>query len=169
MNKIKKFEFLEHTADVKIRVYGRSIEKVFENSAYAIRRVIIKNKRIKEDKKILSNKNKINKKNANSKNKEKNEIKKRKINVFGKDSLTILYNFLEEIIYLVDAENFVVKKIDKIELKKIKDNFLIVSLIEGEDFSKYKLTNNIKAITYNEMKINKKGDNSFFCEFVLDL
>ncbi len=102
----RKFEFLEHTADVKIRVYGKSIEKVFENSAYALRKIIIKGKRIKKDKKEGDNLRK-----------ERYKIKKRKIKVFGKDYLSLLYNFLEEIIYLVDAENFLVKKIDKINLK----------------------------------------------------
>jgi SHS2 domain-containing protein len=154
----RKFEFLEHTADVKIRVYGKSIEKVFENSAYALRKIIIKGKRIKKDKKEGDNLRK-----------ERYKIKKRKIKVFGKDYLSLLYNFLEEIIYLVDAENFLVKKIDKINLKNTKNKFFLILLVSGEDFSKYRLTNSIKAITYNEMKISLKKDNSLICEFVLDL
>jgi len=144
---MKRFEFLKHTADVKIRIYGKSIEKIFENSAYSLRRVILRNKKCK----------------GREKNKE--ELKKEKIKVSGKDYLSLLYNFLEELIYLVDTKDFIIKKIESIQLKK----FNIKSSIIGEKFSKYKLTNNVKAITYNEMSLNKKKDNSFSAEFVLDL
>ena len=47
--KIKRYEFLEHTADIKFRIYGKTLNSIFENTALAISEVIsgeneIKNK-----------------------------------------------------------------------------------------------------------------------------
>ena len=33
---MKKFEFLEHTADSKIRAYGKSFEEAYQNAALAM-------------------------------------------------------------------------------------------------------------------------------------
>ena len=65
-----KFKFLEHTADVKFRAFGKDIEEMFENSALALKETIA------------------------PKIKVKNKIKKR-FKIEGKDNEAFLYNFLE--------------------------------------------------------------------------
>ena len=42
----KKFEFLEHTADIKFRAFGKTLEEVFENSALAVSSIYSKEKKI---------------------------------------------------------------------------------------------------------------------------
>ncbi|PIZ80948.1 protein archease, partial [Candidatus Pacearchaeota archaeon CG_4_10_14_0_2_um_filter_31_10] len=37
----RKFEFLEHTADIKFRAYGSDLNEIFENSAYALKEVMV--------------------------------------------------------------------------------------------------------------------------------
>ena len=92
----RKFKFLEHTADVKFRAFGRNVQEVFENSALALKETICGKIKIKEN-------------------------KERIIKVNGKDFESLLYNFLEEIIFLLDAENFIICKIDKIEIKNLNE------------------------------------------------
>ena len=136
---MKKYEFLEHTADVKLKAYGKTIEEAFCNSAYALKEKII-------GKKIVLKK-----------------IKK-EIKVAGKDNEKLLYNFLEEFLYLLDAKDFIFSKINKINIEGNK----LTAEISGDKASSYKFSNSVKAITYNEIFV-KKDKNNFICQVVLDV
>ena len=138
--KNKKFKFLAHTADIKFKAFGNSIEKVFENSALALFNTIY-DKRIKNKKKF-------------------------KVSVQGHDLESLLYNFLEEFLILIDSKNFLPGKIKnlKMDLKKFK----IEAEILGDDAGDYQISMHIKAITYNEMFIRKQED-KWISQVVLDI
>ena len=142
-----KYKFLSHTADAKFQAFGNSLEGCFENSAYAM-------------KELICGKIKI-----------RNKIQK-KIKIHGNDMNNLLYNFLEEFLYLLDAENFIFARISKID---ISPGRLVAELI-GDDASNYKICNDVKAITYNEMKVEKRLERGksrkllgYTIEFVVDV
>lgn len=135
---MKKFEFLEHTGDLKFRAYGKSINELFENSALAVSSVFSRGNRIKD---------KI----------------KREIEISAKDKESLLYKFIEELIYLFDADNFIISK-TKV---KIKDNNL-KALIYGDDSNNYDDLDAVKSPTYAEMYIKEKDD-TFECQVVIDV
>ena len=136
---LKRYIFLEHTADIKFQAFGKTPEKVFINSAYALKEIICGKLRIKD------------------------KIRKT-IKIKGKNFESLFYKFLEEIIYLIDAEDFLIKKVKKIELK----DFELKAVIEGDNASNYKFTNNAKASTYNEMFFKKIG-NKWVVQAVIDV
>lgn len=133
-----KFEFLEHTGDLKFRAYGNNFEEMFESCALAVSSVFSKGKKIKN-------------------------LKTKKINVEAKDNESLLYKFIEELIYLFDAEQFIVSK-TKI---KIKGNNLNC-VAYGDESTKYKNLDAIKSPTYSEMYIRQKGK-IWECQVVLDV
>ncbi len=136
-----KYKFLEHTADVKFQAFGKTIEKAYKNSGLAL-------------KESVCGKLKINKK-----------IKK-KIEISGEDFESLLYNFLEEFLYLLDAENFLLSKIEKVKIdKKI---FSLTASLTGDNAANYKFTNDVKAVTYNEMFV-KKLKEKWVAQVVLDV
>jgi SHS2 domain-containing protein len=135
-----KFKFLEHTADVKFQAFGKNIEEVFINSALALKETIYE-------------------KNT------KKEIKK-KIKIKGKDFESLLYNFLEKFLYLLEGENFILGKIEKIKIDKEK--FRLEANISGDKASDYNFTNSVKAVTYNEMFV-KKDKGKWVSQVVLDV
>src|SRR3989344_3531233 len=92
---MKKYKFLEHTADIKFQVYGSSLNEIFENTALAISEILARDEKIK--------------------------IKtKKKIAVEGKDLESLLYNFIEELLFFLDAKNFVIAKAKlKVDKKKL--------------------------------------------------
>ena len=135
------YKFLEHTADVKFRAEGKTLELAFKAAALALREVITKNPKIKIKSKIA-----------------------KKIKVKGKDNEALLYNFLEEFLYLLDAKDFLLGKINKIN---IKDNKLEAEIV-GDKASNYKFSNDVKAVTYNQMYV-KKDKNKYICQVVLDV
>ena len=137
MSNNKKFIFLPHTADIKFQAFGKSLEKVFENSSLAM---IASQYRGKIKKKI-----------------------KKRIKVRGKDNESLLYNFLEEILFLIDTKGFLMSEC-KI---KIKGYELTAELI-GDDIKNYKITIDAKAVTYNEMFVRKEK-NKWIAQVVVDV
>ncbi len=135
-------KFLSHTADVKFQATGKNLEQAFEQSAIALQQTIAPELKIKS------------------------KIKKQ-IKIEGHDLGSLLYNFLEEFIYKLDAEDFLFSEMKKIEIIKNK-KFTLNAEISGDKASNYKISNPVKAITYNDMFIKKQGKN-FVCQVVLDV
>jgi len=131
--------FLEHTADVKFRAEGSTIEGMYSSAADAL------NETIRGDIKIL-------------------EQEEKSFVVDGPDSEVLLYNFLEEFLFLLDAKEFLVSSIKSIEVGEGKISCAVV----GDSAENYVFTNDVKAITYNGMVIGE-GHGKFFCEVVLDV
>jgi len=134
----KKFKFLEHTADVKFQAFGKNINEAFENSALALKEVMFGKQKIKEN------------------------IKK-KFKVEADDLPGLLYRFLEEFLFFLDSENFIFEKV-KVKIKKDK----LEAEVLGDLAPHYKFTNDVKAITYNQMFV-KRDKNKFIVQVVLDV
>jgi len=135
------FKFLKHTADIKIQVNEKNIESAFQTSALALKEVITDGIKIKP-------------------------LLKKEIVISGLDLKALLYNFLEEFLFLLDSQGFIFSEFGGFKLdekkKKISCTFL------GDNAKNYKFSNDVKAITYSEMKIvNRKG--KVIIEFVLDV
>jgi len=143
MKKSPAFEFLPHTADIKIRAYGKTLEEAFENSALALKEVMSDNTKIAQK-------------------------SKQKIEIESEDKESLLYDFLEQFLYLFDAESFILSKIENLSINKSKNKMVLKAEIIGDNSKNYKFTNDVKAITYNEMSI-KKHKNGFAITFVLDV
>jgi SHS2 domain-containing protein len=135
-----KFKFLEHTADIKFQAFGKNLEEVFENSALAMFNTM-SNKKIKSK-------------------------TKKKIKVSGKGLENLLYNFLEELIFLLDSENFFLSKINKIKINEKK--LILEAEVSGDNVKKYEIKIDVKAVTYNEMFI-KNIKNRWIAQVVLDV
>ncbi len=133
------YEFLEHTADVKFRAEGSTIEEMFSSAADAL------NETIRGDIKIL-------------------ERDEKSFEVTGKDNEELLYNFLEEFLGLLDAEDFLVEKIKSISI----DGNELKCVVVGDVAESYKFTNDVKAVTYNGMFVREEKG-KFVCEVVLDV
>ncbi len=138
-----KYKFLEHTADAKFQAYGKNMEEAFSNAALAMFSVVTDIKKIKK------------------------EIKK-EIKAEGKDLKSLLYNFLEELLFLIDTENFLLSKIEKISIKKTGIKYELEAAAIGDKADSYETHGDIKAVTYNEMEI-KEEKSKAMVQVVLDL
>ncbi|MDP1695736.1 MAG: archease [archaeon] len=133
----KKFEFLPHTADFKFKVFGTMLNEIFENTVLAISAYI------SPDKKIASKKGKV-------------------IEVHEKNYGSLLYKFIDEILFLIDSEGFVPAKAS-ITMR----GFNLKAEIYGDTAKNYNIKS-IKAATYAEMYI-KKTRSGFEAQAVLDV
>jgi SHS2 domain-containing protein len=135
------YEFLEHTADVKFLASGKDIEETFISCMNAL------NETIRGEIKVLGSEEKS-------------------FESEGKDLEGLLYSFLEEFLFLLDAEHFLVSKIKEIKID-VKD-FKLKCVVVGDDSENYKFTNDVKAVTYSEMFVREKGL-SWEAQVVLDV
>jgi SHS2 domain-containing protein len=125
-----KYEFLEHTADIKFVVYGKSLKAIFENSVLAIAEFISKGEKIES-------------------------VKTKRFKILGRDYEELLYNFIDEIIYFLDVENFISAKAEvKIDEKGKK--IVLKAILFGDDAKNYTNLDSIKSATYSEMYVKKK-------------
>lgn len=136
-----RFEYLqdEATADLAIKAYGNNLKEVFKISALAIMDTLVDIKTISSQEIIFFSKK-------------------------AKDLKSLFYNFLEEIIFLLDSRGLVFNSIEINDLDE--KNFLVNVTLKGEVYDKNKhiSRNQIKAITYFGMKITNKQ-----AEFTIDL
>ncbi|HLE06534.1 MAG TPA: archease [Candidatus Nanoarchaeia archaeon] len=130
-----KFEFFKHTADVMFKAYGKDLGECFSNAGIAFFEVITDTNSVKP---LISKSFSIN----------------------SEDAKSLLYDFLEELLYLHETEHMVFSKFKV----SIKDNSLS-AVVYGEKINKsHELRSMVKAVTYSNMVIDKK-----FVQVVLDL
>ena len=135
------YEFLEHTADVKFRAKGSTVGEMFSFAADAMNEVIRGDIKIIEQRAVT-------------------------FDVKGESFEELLYSFLEEFLFLLDAEDFLVSSVKEISVDK--ETFELKAVVMGDSAENYKFTNDVKAVTYNEMYVKEK-DGEFVCEVVLDV
>ena len=125
------YKIVEHTADIGIEAYGKTLEEAFENAAKGMFSIITNNGKI-----------------------ERKIERKIEISRDGDDEM-LLVDWLSELIYLHDVEKLVFGDF------KVKINDKLVATAYGEkyDREKHGYGIEIKAVTYHmlEIKRNKKG------------
>lgn len=136
-----KFKFLDHTADIRVKIFGKNEEILFTNAFLALNNYIF----------------------GDFKNmKFKNESFD-KIIIFGKNLEDLLINFLNEILTLI-----YVKKNIYFRIKFLKFSFNeLIALIFGQKSKKF--LRDVKAVSYYNLKIKKTKKNFFEAMFVLDI
>ena len=136
--KMKKFEVLEHIADGKFRAFGKSREEQFGNAVFAMFSFMF-------EAKVAS------------------KVEK-EIHIEAKDEKALLYKWIEEFLYLLDADSFIPAKVKKIKISKSKGVFTLNAVVLGDASNKYKSIGSVKAVTYAEMELAKD-----FVQVVVDL
>lgn len=128
----KPYEYLPHTADVRFRAHGKSLEDVFANSALALENIMIDTKKVEP-------------------------LIERKIQVQAKEPERMLFEFLGRLLFLLDAEGFVLNKISKIQIERKGAKYILDAIALGDEMSdKYETHTQVKAITYNEMSVKEE-------------
>ena len=145
MDNLKKFEFLEHTADVYIASYGKTIEEAFENAAIAMFEVMTDTYKL--DPRIEDS-----------------------IFVEAEDVFGLLYNWLEALLVHFETKNNLYSIFKIFSFEKNSSFFILKARVWGEPFDPKKHTQKVgvKAVTYHRMEIIKKPD-EVTIEFILDI
>ncbi len=138
-----RYKFLNHTADAKFQAYGNSLEEAFQNAAEATANLMWSTKKVRP------------------------RIK-RKVNITGKDKEQLLVKFLEEILFLLDSDDFLFCSVKGLSIKKEKADYTLEAWFFGEKISdKSEIFGSVKAVTYSDMVI--EGNDHYLIQVVVDV
>ena len=124
---MERYILIDHTADMMVKAFGRTLEECFGNAAYALFDQTVDLSNVGTD-----------------------EI--REIRVSGDDAEDRLYSFLSEMLFIEDAENLILKDFD---VRFDGDDVVCIARGETLDRSRHRLRSEVKAVTYHMMDIDK--------------
>ncbi len=138
---MKKYDLIDHTADVGVKAYGKTLSEAFENAAKGMFDIITDNSEVESTGQY-------------------------NIELKASDLEQLLVDFLSELLYLHSVNNIVFGffKLDIDENKKsLKGTFY------GEKFniSKHKIGSEIKAVTYHMLEVNNKKP--YYVQVIFDI
>jgi SHS2 domain-containing protein len=136
---MKKYQILEHKADLKIRVFGKTKEELFENAMIGM----FEAAKYKPTKQLTT--------------------KQLTTKIKSIDLPSLLVDFLNEVLYLVETKKLV---FEKIEFKKFKENEIEATLI-GKPLKRMGV--HIKGVTYHDLDIHQKKDGTFQATILFDI
>ncbi|MEK6934825.1 MAG: archease [Nanoarchaeota archaeon] len=138
-----KIKPIDHTADIGFNLEASSLDELFKAAATATFETMVDLKQIKpKTKKTIKLKNK--------------EVDK------------LLFDFLDELIFLKDSKYMLFSKFN-IKIKQVKDTYNLQAEISGEKINQktQELKTDVKAITFHEFFIKK--NKNWKARFILDI
>ena len=131
----KGYEYLEHTADAKFRAYGTTLEEAFQNAAVAMLNVMIDTSKISD------------------------EVSE-KIELTSEDLDGLLVDWLAELLYLFEVEQIVFGKFKIDDIIENDGIYSLSAIAYGEplDLSRHNFDTEVKAVTYNSLKVEEMTD-----------
>ena len=125
--RMRRLQLIEHTADTGLIAYGRTLAEAFANAAYGLFSIIAELKTVKE-------------------------IESRQLELSGEDPESLLFEWLNSLIYLFDVEMLLLKKFDIIDF----DGNKLKATCYGEKYdpSRHQLKTGVKSATYHMLKVD---------------
>jgi SHS2 domain-containing protein len=139
---MKPYEYLEHTADIKFRAYGKTPDEMLSNAALALFNSMINTAAVQPKETW-------------------------KVKLSGQDLEQLAYDWLSELIFLFETEFAVFSTFD-VELHQNGDLRLEAAIVgEKIDPSRHAFDNEVKAVTLHQFEVKK---NDLWCiQVVLDV
>lgn len=142
----KRFEFLEHTADLYIVAYGASLVEAFENAAYAMFEG-------------MTDLEKVQPKLEDS------------VEAEGQDEQALLYSWLEALLVKFDITGNLYSRFKIASIEKTSAGFRLKAKVWGEQFDAERHLSKVgvKAVTYHRMEILRDAKGAVAVKFILDI
>jgi SHS2 domain-containing protein len=136
----KKFELIDHTADIGIAAYGADLKEAFANAAYALFSLMVDLDDVRE---CLC----------------------REARVTADNREDLLVEWLNELIYIFDVDNLLLKRF---EITRLTDKSLRADCFgEKIDPQRHRIKMGIKAATYHMLRVEE--GNGWRAQVLLDI
>lgn len=132
------YRFVEHTADIAFEVEAESVEELFVDAANAFYEAFCSRDLVKEE-------------------------EEKSLELEEDDIEHLLYSWLNEILFLFDAEHFAAKEIDV----SVRNNTVKAKLIGGK-ITPEAVKLEPKAITMHKFRVERKGG-KYYAFVIIDI
>ena len=136
------YEILEHTADVKFRATGDSLEEAFEDVVRAFSELSSEGTK------------------GNTRH---------KVEVKSENSEALLFDFLDELIFLQETEGIAIGEPKELSIEDSEGEYSLEATVYADAIDPGATIMDIKAPTYNEMKVDYVQGEGWIVEAVLDI
>jgi len=138
---MKKYEFIDHTADIGIKIWGKSLKELFENAAYALFDIIAELNKV-EVKSFID------------------------IRIEGEKIDVLLADWLRDLLYKFNGDGYLFKKF---KVERVSEKGLEAK-VGGEklDLSRHSLKREVKAVTYHGLTV-KRRDKRWEAQVIFDI
>ena len=125
---MKRFELIEHTADIGLIAYGRTLAEAFANAAYGLFSIITQPETI-------------------------SETESRQLTLSEDDPEALLFEWLNRLIYFFDVEMLLFKRFD---ITSFNGHELKATCYgEKYDPTRHQLKTGVKSATYHMLKVDR--------------
>jgi SHS2 domain-containing protein len=129
---MKRYEFFGHTADIAVKAYGGSLKELFTSSALAMFSILVSKKQ----------------------NRPETALKEVVIKKSEDAPEDLLKAWLDELLYYFSSEHLILHRIKSLD---VGDGMLEAKvLLETLDKDYFEYGQEIKAVTYHELKVERK-------------
>jgi len=124
-----KFELIEHTSDIGLAAYGKTLPEAFINAARGMFSIITEIDDVEE-------------------------VESRRVEVNGDDIEGLLFEWLNSLLYYFDVETLLFSGYDIIEFEDTR----IVAECRGEKYdpSRHRLKTGVKSATYHMLEVDRQ-------------
>lgn len=136
------YVLLEHTADAKFQAWGPTMNDAFAAAVQGMTAIAA-------DPQALGTQRSF------------------PVSIRSKTVENLLFDLLDEILFLRDTEKFLPARADALTIAKQDDLYVLDALLIGDDAKKWPA--NLKAVTYSEMVVERRPDGSWFIQAVIDI
>jgi SHS2 domain-containing protein len=127
---MKRFEILDHTADIGIIVRGENLKALFENAGKGFFHLITDLRKVKRR-------------------------VERRVNIGGESLDRLMVDWLSELLYLHDVENLLFRgfEVDSVGEDGLK------AIVKGEPFQEgiHVIKTEVKAVTYHQIEVRQEN------------
>jgi len=127
---MKRFEILDHTADIGIIVHGKNLKALFENAGEAFFHLITDLRKVRRR-------------------------TERQIDIGGESLDRLMVDWLSELLYLHDVENLLFKgfKVESVGEDGLR------AVVKGEPFQEgvHVIKTGVKAVTYHQIEVRQEN------------
>lgn len=137
-----RYEFFEHTADIGVRVFGATLKELFRNAAAAMYEVMGEWK--------------------------KSGVGSQKSVVIEAESVEdLLHDWLADLLFEFSAHGVVY---DECEISNLKSQIIEASLRGGAvDWKQSEPRAEVKAVTYHQLRVERRDDGSWLATVIFDV
>jgi SHS2 domain-containing protein len=124
---MKRFQLIEHTADTGLIAYGHTLAEAFANAAYGLFSIIAELNKVREQESRL-------------------------VVVRAEDAERLLFEWLNNLIYIFDVECLLCRRFDISEFTE--HSLKAICWGEKYDYSRHQLKLGVKSATYHMLKVD---------------
>ena len=137
-----RFEFFDHTADIGVHIYGRSLTELFENATRALHDAL------------------------GRLHKSENALHKT-VDFHADSTEDLLHDWLADLLYEIEVSHVLYDRFEFHELTPLR---LTATLLGGPiDFTRSQANEEIKAVTYHQLRVTSQPDGSWRATVIFDV